>query len=88
MEVIDASQTQAEVYVVLNFYYSYGILDRYLLEYFGQEGIAVLGKIPRTVTLSQAVAAGQSVAEFAPYSSAVPILEEMTEQILVLREES
>lgn len=88
MELIDASQTQAEVYVVLNFYYSYGILDRYLLEYFGQEGIAVLGKIPRTVTLSQAATAGKSVAEFAPYSSAVPILEEMTEQILVLREES
>lgn len=82
LDGIRASHTHAKVLIVSNNYYSYGVLDRGILEFFDKEGVEVLGKIPRAVALSQAVATGKSVVEFAPSSHVVPMIEKMAEDII------
>ena len=82
LELIDASDTFAEVYVVVNQFSSRGVLDREIVEFFESEDIPILGYIPRTVTLSKAAAQNVSVVEYAPNNRVVIELEKLTDQLI------
>ena len=82
INLIRSSQTQARFYVLVNQFYSFGILDRELMEFFEAENIDVLKKIPRSVALSQAAAREISVAEFDPKNHVVPVLESITDKLI------
>ena len=63
-EVAKASGTKAPICFILNSYYSYGVLDQQMLDYLQSQDMPVIAKVPKTVALSRAAAAGTSVAEF------------------------
>lgn len=86
LSIAEASKTRAKTFVLLNCFYAFGRLDRDLVEYLKSEDVPVLTKIPRAVALSQAAAAGVSVAEFAPRSHVVPVFEDLAEKILTEKE--
>ncbi|MEW4402884.1 ParA family protein [Enterococcus sp. AN402] len=86
LELIRSSNTTAKVFVVINNFYSLGVLDRELSAFFDSENIDVLGKVPRAVALSQASAANKSVIEFAPYSHVIPIIEKIGDDLIQMKE--
>lgn len=86
LEIVGASKTNAKTFVVLNCFYPFGRLERDLVEYLEGEDVPVLAKVPRAVALSQAAAAGKSVAEFTPRSHAVPVFEKLADDILKEKE--
>lgn len=86
LEVARSSGTRADVFVVVNCFYAFGILERDLADYLAEKGIDVLAKIPRAAALSQAAAEGVSVAEFAPRSHVVPAIDDLAEKILDMEE--
>ncbi|WP_164437874.1 ParA family protein, partial [Streptococcus equi] len=54
LELINASDTSALVYVVVNQFSTRGVLDRDIVAFLESEDIPVLGYIPRTVVISKA----------------------------------
>lgn len=85
LELIDSSESWADVYVVVNQFSSRGVLDRDIVEFFESENIPIMGYIPRTVTLSKASAHNISVFEYAPKSRVTTELEKLTEKIVIAR---
>ncbi|OLR56224.1 hypothetical protein BHK98_09200 [Hornefia porci] len=80
-ELARESGTQAGIFVVINNFYAFGILDRELVAYLEGEGIPVLAKIPRAAALSRAAAAGKSVADYNKRCHAIPALEELADKV-------
>ena len=82
LKIARNSGTKAVVYVIVNNFYAYGILDRQLVEYLDAEHVPVMVKVPRAVALSNAASRGVSVAEHDPRSHVIPALEELADKVL------
>lgn len=82
LKIAKDSGTRASIYVIVNNFYAYGILDRQLVEYLDETKVPVIAKVPRAVALSNAAARGVSVAEHAPRSHVIPALEELADKVL------
>ncbi len=87
IDIARQSGTRARIAVIVNAYYAFGRLDRQLMEYLGSVGLDVFAQVPRAVALAQAAGEGKSVADYAPYSHAVPWLEELADKVLMEMEE-
>lgn len=87
IDIARKSGTKAHIAVIVNAYYAFGRLDRQLMEYLDSEGLDVFAKVPRAVAFAQAAGEGMSVADYAPYSHAVPWLEELADKVLAEKEE-
>ena len=88
LELIDSSESWADVYVVVNQFSSRGVLDRDIVEFFESEDIPIIGYIPRTVMLSKAAAHNISVFEYAPKSHVATELEKLTGKIVIARDKN
>lgn len=80
------SGTDAAIYLLVNNFYAFGKLDKQLVEFLEAERIPIIGKVPRAVAFAQAAAAGKSVAEYDPYSHAVPVIEKLADSIIEEKE--
>lgn len=77
-----SSKTKAPIGFIINGYAQRGILDRQLSDYLEAQGYAILSKIPRTVALPRAAAAGQSVADFARQNQAAAAFDQLADKII------
>lgn len=84
LQIAKDSGTDADIYIIVNNFYVYGILDRQLVEYLEDTKVPVLAKIPRAVALSNAAARGVSVAQHDSHSHVVPFLEGLAESVLMM----
>lgn len=82
LQIARDSETKADIYVVVNNFYAYGVLDRQLVEYLEEEHIPVMAKIPRAVALSSAAARGMSVAEHDPKNHVCPAIEDFADRVV------
>ena len=82
LQIARDSGTRAGIYVVVNGFYAYGILDRQLVEHLDAQHVPVMAKVPRAVALSNAAARGVSVAEHDPRSHVLPALEALADGVV------
>lgn len=84
-QLATSSQTDARIGLIINGYFTRGILDRQLKEHLQSEKYLIWTEIPKTVSLPQAAAEGMSVSEYDKDSPATVAFENLA--TVVIQEE-